>query len=131
MKIAIVGSIKFYQKFLKVKQELEAIGHKVVFLPVPHKNEFKSNKDFSPADKLKTMQKFNRCLGKADTLLVMNFDKYGKKNYIGVNTIMEIGMAFNQRKKIFIYQKFPKNCFVELEAIGAVAIERDLSKIKI
>ena len=131
MKIAIVGSIIFYKKFLQAKRELEQKGHKVVFLPVPHQNEFNGNKSLSPADKLETMQKFNRDLAKAGALLVMNFDKHGKKNYIGVNTIMEIGMAFNRQKAIFVYQDFPTNCADELEAIGAVAIGCNLSKIKL
>ena len=38
----------------------------------------------------------------ADAVLVLNYDKKGIKNYIGGNTLMEIGFAHVLNQKIFL-----------------------------
>ena len=123
MKIVIIGSIKFYPEYLKIKQELEEKGHKVI-IPLP--NEFYHGE---PDIKRKTMEEFNQYILKCDAVIIANFEKDGKKNYIGTNSLMEIGIAFNRKKKIFVLNQIPDSCRIELEAIGAVELNRDLGKI--
>ncbi len=117
MKITIVGSMQFYDKYKELKIVLEGMNHKVI-LPLPNKT------------KLKAMQDFNKDLEKSDAILVANYDKNGIKNYIGVNGLMEVGMAYNRKRKIFILNKIPDNCKIEFEAMKVTELNGDLTKIK-
>ena len=124
MKITIVGNISFLEKFREAKEFLEKQGHKVI---VPEKDPMPE--PISPSVKRKAMEKFNENLRKSDAILVMNYTKDGKENYIGANSLMEIGMAFILQKKIFVLNPFPEFCKDELEAIDAQVLSGDLSRI--
>jgi len=124
MKIVVAGSMKFYKEYEKIKKELEAKGHKVI-IPLPDK-AYSKEKDI----KRKAMDDFNINLKQSDSILVMNLDKDNKMNHIGVNVLMEIGMAFILEKKIFLYKKIPEFCREEVEAIKVIELNGDLSKIR-
>jgi hypothetical protein len=123
MKIRIIGSMKFLEKYKEIKQELEKQGHKVI-LPKP--DEAFDSKNI----KLEAMKEFNEDLEKSDAILIANYDKDDKKCHIGVNSLMEIGMAFNRNKKIFIFNDIPESCKDELQAVGSIVLNNDLSKVK-
>lgn len=125
MIITIVGSMSFYNEYLRIKQTLEAKGHKII---VPLPNEMYRKDEKNP--KLKAMQDFNDNLDKSDAILVANFEKHGKKHYIGINSIMEIGMAFNRNKKVFLLYDIPEGYEEELKAIGCIILKGDITKIK-
>ena len=95
MKIVISGSMSFLGKFKEAKDVLEQLGHEVV---VPEKDAMPE--PILPSAKRRQMEKFNENLKKADAILVMNYTKNDKENYIGANSLMEIGMAFILNKKI-------------------------------
>ena len=122
MKMTIIGSMKFYGKYLRLKKQLEENGHEII-IPLPY-GEYETE-----ATKLGAMKKFNDNLEKSDAILIANFDIDEKPNYIGVNSLMEIGMAFNRDKKIFILNEIPEDCKDELEAIGVITLKGDLNKI--
>lgn len=122
MIIRIVGSMRFLPEFEEAKKDLEEKGHSVI-LPEP------DPEDLTAAKKRALMQKFNDDLGSSDALLVMNYTKDGKENHIGVNTLMEIGMAFNRGKKIFVLNPFPEHCKDELEAIGCEVLRGDVTAL--
>lgn len=66
----------------------------------------------------------------SDAILVLNFDKNGLKNYIGGNTLMEIGFAHVHNKKIFLLNPIPEISYRdEIEATNPVILNGDLSKI--
>ena len=123
MIISIIGSMKFHKEYENLKKQLEKNNHQVI-IPLP--SEF-YNKEKNV--KLKAMQDFNNSLAKSDAILVANYEKHGQKNYIGFNSIMEIGMAFNRNKKIFILFDIPDNCKDELVAIGCSVLNGDINKI--
>jgi len=75
------------------------------------------------------MEEFNEDLKKSDAILVLNYIKDNKENYIGANSLMEIGMAFILNKKIFILNPSPEYCKDELEAIEAQVLNGNLSEI--
>jgi len=124
MKLVVVGSMEFYQKYLELEKQLIKKGHKVI-LPLLYELYNKAN-----VTKRDTMEDFNKELLKSDAILVANYDKNNIDNYIGVNGLMEIGMAFNRKKKIFILNKIPQNCKEELKAIEAIELNENLEKIK-
>ena len=97
MKILLVGSVAFLNQIKEAEQLLKAKGHQVISprvfdLPEPIPAELK----------LQSMKNFNRNLEWSEAILVMNYNKSGKPNYISANTLMEIGMAFNRSKKVYI-----------------------------
>ena len=124
MKLTIIGSMAFYERFKVIKDILKSHGHQVV-IPLPEEHYKKSNKS-----KIDSMKDNNKNIEESDAILVANYEKRNMKNYIGVNSIMEIGMAFNRKKKIFILNKIPDNCKEEFIAIGVIELNGNLKDIK-
>ncbi|HOW60458.1 MAG TPA: hypothetical protein P5548_02050 [Candidatus Moranbacteria bacterium] len=137
MKIGIIGSMQFTDKMLEVKDELNIMGHDA-FLTDLHKSMIGKNN--SEIEKIKLHQKFNmdairefwRAMQGADAVLVLNFDKNGIENYIGGNTLMEIGFAHVLNQKIFLFNPIPEMpyCKTEIEAVKPIIINGDLNLIK-
>ena len=125
MKITIIGNMSFLEKLKEAKEILEQRGNEVI---VPEKDPMPE--PIPPSVKRKAMEKFNENLKQSDAILVMNYTKDGKENYIGANTLMEIGMAFILNKKIFVLNPFPEFCKDELEAIEVQLLNGDLNKIQ-
>ncbi len=75
------------------------------------------------------MDVFNENLKNSDAILIMNYTKNNKENYIGTNSLMEIGMAFILNKKIFLLNPSPEYAEHELVAIGVNILKGDLSRI--
>lgn len=124
MKIAIAGSMSFLKEFDEAKMILEKRGHEVI---VPKKDPLPE--PIPTSIKREAMETFNENLRGSDAILVMNYTKNGKENYIGVNSLMEIGMAFILGKRIFLMNSFPESASHELEAIGAEVLDGNLEKI--
>ena len=74
---------------------------------------------------------WHNCIKSGDAVLVCNFDKNGVKNYIGGNTLMEIGFAHVNDKKIFLLNPMPENVSYadEIKAMVDVILNGDLNKI--
>ena len=68
---------------------------------------------------------------KGDAILVCNFDKNGIRNYIGGNTLMEIGFAHVNNKKVFLLNPIPEEVSYvdEIKAMTDLVINGDLTKI--
>lgn len=136
MKITICGSLKFIKEMKEVKEKLEELGHEVL---VPLSAEMNQDKDYWNDLKLNNFDKFLSDKGErmaghfdkvksSDAILVLNYDKNGKKNYIGGNTLIEIAIAFEHGKKIFLLNPVPKDSpyVEELESMKPVIIGGDL-----
>lgn len=138
MKIGIIGSMQFTDKMLEIKDELAKMGHEA-FLTDLHKSMI--GKNDLEIEKIKLYQKFNkdairefwRAMQGADAVLVLNFDKNGIKNYVGGNTLMEIGFAHVLNQKIFMFNPIPDMpyCKTEIEAIKPIIINGNLGLIKL
>lgn len=136
MKIGIIGSMQFTNKMLEYRKKLQELGHDA-FITDLHKTMV--NKTDEEIEKIKLYQKNNmdairefwREMQGSDAVLVLNFNKNGIKNYIGGNTLMEIGFAHVLNQKIFLLNPIPEMpyCKTEIEAVGPVIINGDLEKI--
>jgi len=136
MKIAICGSMAFTDKMFKVKAELENMGHSAVVSGFGEQYLGKSQEEI---EKLKRYHKhekdaikeFYEEIKNADAILVLNYDRKGITNYIGGNTLMEIGFAHVLGKKIFLLNPAPEIEFYkdEIEATKPVILNGDLEKI--
>lgn len=129
--------MQFTNEMLKARDELIKLGHDA-FITDLHKAFIdKSEKEI---EEIKHYQKFHldaikefwNKMQNADAILIMNLDKNGIKNYIGGNTLMEIGFAHVLNQKIFLWNPIPEMsyCKSEIEAVKPTIINGDLSKIK-
>lgn len=147
MKITICGSIAFFNEMLSVKKELETIGYEVDLPPTEVKDEngnmipvaeyYRRRKEASENEKWIWDRKVEAIMWHfkkiewSDAILVLNHDKHDIKNYIGGNTLIEIGVAFFLQKKIYLLNPIPEISYKE-EILGMkpIILNGDLSKIK-
>ena len=133
MKITICGSTAFINEMDNVAQALERLGHEVKFPPVTFTDgdgkewhtldyyAFKKTQPFNNPEFLKNhTQRIRDHFNKvewSDAILVTNYDKNNIKNYIGPNTLMEMGVAFYLGKKIYLLNAIPEVAWKE-EILG-------------
>ena len=136
MKLAQCASMVFAEKMVAVKQQLEEIGHTVFISQFAEGYLGKAEKEkekLAVQDKNEhdAIRKFWEIIKKSDAILVLNYDRKGIKNYIGGNTLMEIGFAHVLNKKIFMMNPIPDIEYYrsEIEAVSPVVLEQDLNKI--
>lgn len=139
MKIVICGSIKFAEEMKSVGRQLEAMGHEVL---LPYSAEAGHTKPFWAELRKKSLREFALLKGErtaghfgkiveGDAVLVLNYDKDGKRNYIGPATFLEMGVAFHEKKKIFLLNPFLESDpnYEELLALQPAVLHGDLKKI--
>jgi nucleoside 2-deoxyribosyltransferase len=144
MKIAICGSIVFSKEMGEIAKGLKAKGHEV-HLPfyamkilkgeVRHE-DFMAEKEKSGDAKFREeadvdlIKRYFKLIDESDAVLVLNPDKKGVKNYIGGNTLIEMGFAYVLDKKIFLYNPIPDMGYTdEIKAMKPIILDKDLSKI--
>jgi len=136
MKIALIGSMNFIDEMNDIKQELIKLGHDAFFTSLADNI---IGKDVKEKERIKLENKYYHDaiktfwneMQKADAVLVCNWDKNGIKNYIGGNTLMEIGFAYILEQKIFLLNPIPDMDYLktEVEAINPFILCGDLWKI--
>ena len=137
MKIGIIGSMQFTDKMVEFREKLRELGHDA-FITDLHTTMIGKTDD--EIEKIKLHQKYNmdairnfwQAMQGADAVLVLNFDKNGVENYVGGNTLMEIGFAHVLNQKIFMLNPIPEMpyCKTEIEAVRPIILDGDLSKIR-
>lgn len=148
MKITICGSTAFILEMEAVKKQLEQLGHEVEMPPVKFTDgsgkewhtldyyKFKKTEsslkdpEFLKNHTQRIVDHFNK-VEWSDVILVTNYDKNDIKNYIGPNTLMEMGLAFHLGKKIYLLNPIPDTAWKE-EVVGLrpVVINGNLNLIK-
>lgn len=140
MKITICGSVKFADKIVNLHKRLADLGHE----PQIHKDMF-GIADGTAKELIEGIQISHAEIKKkhnfikiwydliinGDAVLICNFDKNGVKNYIGGNTLMEIGFAHVNNKKVFLLNPVPESVSYadEIKAMVDVILNGDLKKI--
>ena len=137
MKIGVIGSMQYTEKMIELRDQLNAMGHHafVTNLAPPFVGKTDEEKEA-----IKLHQKFNmdairefwRLMQGADAVLVANYDRHGIKNYIGGNTLIELGFAHVLNQKIFLMNPVPKIPYYESEikAMKPIILNGDLNKVK-
>lgn len=136
MKIGIIGSMQFTERMVDVRDQLTAMGHEAFVTDLHTPFIGKSDEE---KEKIKIFQKNNkdairefwREMQGADAVLVLNYEKHGIANYIGGNTLMEIGFAHVLNQKVYLLNPIPEIPYykTEIEAVRPVILNGDLSKI--
>ncbi len=128
MIITLCSSIKFSKEILETKISLEKMGHKVAlpFMKVPNGAAEHSKMKID----LDLIRKHFRKIEKSDAILVLNLDKNGTKNYIGGNSFLEMGKAFDKGIPIFLLNGIPEVPYKdEIIAMKPNVLDGDLNKI--
>lgn len=128
--------MQFTEKMLEVRDELIKSGHDAFVTKLHEAFIGKSDDEkeiikIHQKNNMDAIREFWNAMQGADAVLVLNLDKHGIKNYIGGNTLMEIGFAHVLNQKIFLYNPIPDISFykTEIEAVKPVIINGDLDKI--
>ncbi|MGL5831588.1 MAG: hypothetical protein ACRCZE_05595 [Candidatus Altimarinota bacterium] len=148
MKITLCGSIAFYEEMQNIQQQLEKLGHEVKLPPfevkdehgqmIPVKEYYARRKAGNVADdswiwerKAEAMHNHFQKVEWSEVVLILNYDKNNIPNYVGPNTLLEIGLAFHLNKKIFLFNPIPEiNYKEEILGMKPIIINQDLTQIK-
>lgn len=146
MKITICGSTAFINEMEAVAKQLENLGHDAQFPPVKFVDgggkewhtedyyKFKKTEPFNNPEFLKNhSQRIHDHFDKvvwSEAILVTNYDKNGVANYIGPNTLMEMGLAFHLGKKIYLLNPIPDTPWKEeILGMAPLVISGDLEQM--
>lgn len=129
--------MQYTEKMIEARDELISHGHNafVTNLAAPFIGKTDEEKEaikIHQKNNCDAIREFWRLMQGADAVLVMNFDKNGIKNYIGGNTLMEIGFAHVLDQKIFLCNPIPEISYYksEIEAIKPIIINGNYSLIR-
>ncbi len=135
MKIFICSSKHFYGQIPPILEVLEKAGHTIT-LPNSYDHPLKEEemRALSPKEhqewKGKMLRLQKEKVSANDAILVLNFEKNGQHNYIGGATFLEIYMAFELGKKIFLYNEIPNSSIRdELLGMNPTVISGDISLV--
>ncbi len=139
MTIFISSSMTFTMQILDIKKQLEAKGF-TVLIPLETEDLAKDvgnieafKVDLENAHATDILKKNFDEVAKADALLTLNLDKRGVKGYVGPSALMEMGIAYYLKKKLFLWQEVPHWDEVpwgyEVRMMQPTILHGDLSKI--
>jgi hypothetical protein len=146
MKITICGSLQFIDDMVKAQKVLEAQGHTVIIPPleipdkdgklIPITQMYEIYKNAGPDDvwvwnwREFAMRDHYRKIADSHIVLIMNLEKNGVPGYIGINTMMEMGLAFYLNKAIYLYNPVPNLPYQEeIRGMKPRVINGNLSEI--
>jgi hypothetical protein len=142
MRITICGSVAYYEQMLKIKSRLENLDNDVKLPPMevigtegrtisvvefynPQTPEAK-NENKGALKKHFDFDNITWC----EAILVVNADKKDVANYIDVNTLIEMGVAFYLDKPIYLLNPVPEISYKEeILAMFPMVVNDDLTKI--
>lgn len=136
MKIVICGSMSASKEMMDAKAVLEGMGHSVV---VPKNTELYASGSLMPENAHESthnkieydlIRGYYDLIDGCDTVLVVNADKRGVKNYVGGNTFLEAAFAHVLGKKLYFMNDIPEMSYSdELAALQPEILMGDVSAI--
>lgn len=138
MKIAVCGSITFYDQMKKISKELKSLGFEKIYMPVRFgsgkhqwKEDLTAEESGDRKIALDLIKKHYYKILSADCILVVNLPKKGLEGYIGGNTFLEMGFAFVLGKPIFLMNSIPEISYeAEIKGMKPILINNNLQKVK-
>ena len=130
--VVICGSMVHFSAMLRIQQTLRACGIESI-APEDERHidrEALSQNDWSKL-KRRMSERYFRIIRRRSVfgILVANYEKHGRPNYIGPNTLAEIAIAVNARKRVYLLHDRYKELDEELEAWGAVSLRNDIERL--
>ena len=140
--IALSASVSTYDRVIPLSDQLVEIGLRVALPAMAErmKTEGRANEEARidwPARsdgytyKEKLMRDHFALVARSDALLVANYEKNGKPNYIGGNVLMEMTVAFYLKKPIFILNSAPQDSPLidEIMGVRPVFLHGDIANL--
>jgi len=127
-KITLCSSAMFFDKLKDIGLDLKKEGFDIL---LPSLRDFGAENGNAKI-KLDLVKEHFRKIDKSDAILIVNFEKKGIKGYIGGNTFLEMGKAFDKGIPIFLLNELPAESpyLDELIAMQPIVINNDLNVIK-
>jgi len=98
--------MKFHKQIIGTKLQLEQLEFQVVIPEMTMIDKEKEENELTNAqiDQLKniTMKSYFDEIKACDAILIMNYPNANNHNYIGPNTLLEMGIALHHNKHIFL-----------------------------
>jgi hypothetical protein len=127
--ITLCSSVSFYKDVLAIDKTVKKMGFKTLVPEIAR--VMKKNNDFeishyktwfaNPSDyhkKTKLMQGHFKKVKKADAIIVINLEKNNMKGYIGGNVLLEMFLAYMDKKPIFILYDIDEHLPLKEEILG-------------
>ena len=137
MRIGVVGSMQYTEKMIDLRDNLNKLGHDayITTLSKPFVGKTDEEKEvikLHHKNNMEAIREFWNLMQDGDAILVANYEKNGIENYIGGNTLMEIGFAHVLNQKIYLLNPIPEINFykTEIEAVKPIIINGNLSLIQ-
>jgi hypothetical protein len=139
--IVICASAHFYPQVIEAEAQLKKKGFRVA---IPYGAEKMKSSDYvakdsktwltNPADyhiKADFMRRHFDKVAAGDIVLVLNYEKNGKQNYIGANVMMEMALAFHLKKPIYVLNEIPQDSpFIEeILGMGSISLHGKLEDL--
>jgi len=138
MKIVIGGSMVFAKEQLEAKKILEEMGYEVLVTDDIEDYVNDSNIKMNFEEELRLSLKydimrsfFNKIEG-SDALLIVNEKKRGIEGYLGTSVLMEMGLAYHLKKKVYLVNPIDmdQGYALEVALIDPVVINGDYGLVR-
>ena len=136
MKILLICSKVFYKDIEPIKKKLEEKGHEIE-LPNSYDNPSAEKESWDKGAhahaqfKAEMFKRSEEVISKMDAVLTLNFDKNGKKNYIGGATFLELYEAFMKNKKIYLWNDIPEGIlYDEIAGFSPIILNGNLDLVE-
>lgn len=136
MKIVVCGSMTFAKEMVETEKELVRRGYEVVLPKFTYDYTDMGASEIvhreSAANKIKhgLIRYYFDEIKNGDAILVLNNERHGIPNYIGGNSLLEMGFAHVLNKKIFLLNPIPEMGYKdEIIAMQPIVLDGDLGKI--
>jgi hypothetical protein len=130
--IVICGSMVHFSLMLQLQRQLRLYGIDSI---APEDERHLTALSLSENDyakmKRRMSERYFRIIRRRTVhgILVANFEKHGRANYIGPNSLAEIAIAVNAKKKIYLAQDIYPELTDELVAWEACSLRGDLAPL--
>ncbi|OKY78446.1 MAG: hypothetical protein BTN85_0937 [Candidatus Methanohalarchaeum thermophilum] len=143
MKVTLCGSLEFTEEIGEVASELKENGFEVVIPKTSKKilegdvslSKIKEEKNTGEiverAKDLDVIRYYFKKIKNSDSILVINKDKHGIKNYIGGNVLLEMGFAHVLDKKIYLWNPIPNMRYTdEIKVMKPKVIDQNIEELR-
>jgi len=140
-KLVICASASFFKQVVELSYDLEGLDLEIV-LPDADMSEKKgdnygaitdwSNHPGGYHEKAVLIREHFNQITECDAVLVTNYEKHGKQNYIGPNVLIEMAIAFYLNKPIYILNDQPDDSPLIDEILGLepIFLRGNIQKLK-
>ncbi|MFZ2126149.1 MAG: hypothetical protein WAV04_01420 [Candidatus Microsaccharimonas sp.] len=144
LNLAICASASFYKEVIEFSYKLEDLGINVILpktaarMRNEHRENDEAKTDWSVAHvgyhgKALLIREHFEEIAQSDAILVMNYEKHGKTNYIGPNVLMEMAVSFYLGKPIYVLNDQPEDSPLIDEILGLepIFLKGDITKLSV